>query len=712
VGDRKQSIFSFQGADAEGFDRMQAHFRDRLRDIGQELRTEQLEYSFRSAEAVLKVVDATFAEVHEGLGGTAPVHRAFKAGMPGRVDLWPAVPKAEKVEDTRPWNEPADREEPRSETLLLAERIGEAVAAMLAGGTLPVEVDGIWMRRPVTPGDIMILVQRRGPLFSAIIRELKSRKLEVAGADRLKLRAELAVRDIEAVLRVLALPEDDLALACALTSPLFGWSEQRLYSLAQPRPEGQSLWEALRRGPPCEAIEVLEDLRNKADFLRPFELVNRLLLRHDGRRKLVGRLGPEAEDGIDAFLAQALAYEAEAVPSLTGFLEWRAGDDSDIKRQMDAAGDLIRVMTVHGAKGLEAPIVLLPDCAAPTRAFQPPALYPVPGRRHVLWAGRKEEMPRAVLARREALQAADALERRRLLYVAMTRAEAWLVVCAAGECGGAADSWHGAVREGLLRAGAHEIPSEHGPHYSYGGGWDHLPAVGKKGVAAAAAAIEPPHLPAVPTPGPRALTRAPTDLGGAKILPDEDGTPEADPEASRARALARGHLMHLALEHLTRTSPDVVLALLAATEEAALAGDLAEVVEEAQRIIAAPHLAALFAPETLAEAPLSAEVEGLGRLHGTVDRLLVTAEAVTAIDFKTNRLVPAAPEAVPEGILRQMGAYAAMLGAIYPGRLIRTQVLWTRTALLMDLPPDLVMAALQRARGEAQPCLDAREGAP
>ncbi len=699
VGDRKQSIFSFQGADAEGFDRMQRHFGERLSRIGQTLQAHQLEYSFRSSEAVLRAVDATFQH-HEGLGEAAPLHRAFKAGMPGRVDLWPPIPKSDTAREERAWTDPVDSTDPKDANLILAERVAQSVRDMVKTGSLPVEVDGTWMRRPVTPGDVMILVQRRGPLFQAIIRELKKLELDVAGADRLKLRGELAVRDLEAVLRFLALPEDSLSLACALKSPLFGWTEQDLYRLAQPRPEGQPLWEALRQAGPCPALEILADLRRTADFLRPYELVNRLLLRHDGRRRLLARLGPEAEDGIDAFLAQALTYEQQAVPSLTGFLEWRGQDDVEIKRQMDAAGDRIRVMTVHGSKGLEAPIVILPDCAARKGAPQMSPLLPVEGRPHLLWACPKAEAPAIMRDRKASILAAQERERRRLLYVAMTRAEAWLVVCAAGECGDG--SWHGEVERGLLALDAPEHPFADDPGRRYGESWDHLPMAPRRARRAPPAIVPAPDYGPVPAPGDRTIARAPTDLGGAKILPEDatDDTPDTDPEASRARALARGHLLHLALEHLPGAAPETVLPLLAATEEATLAGDLPAIVAEAQALMATPSLAPLFAADALAEVALSAEVDGLGRLHGSIDRLIVTPDAVTAIDFKTNRLVPTTPEEVPEGILRQMGAYLAMVEALYPGRDARVAVLWTHEARLMDLPRALVMAALQRGAGE------------
>ncbi|EPX84418.1 DNA helicase/exodeoxyribonuclease V, subunit A [Rubellimicrobium thermophilum DSM 16684] len=468
VGDRKQSIFSFQGADAEGFDGMAREFGTRMAQAGRRLMLQDLEYSFRSSPVVLRAVDACFAADHGGLGNRPPCHRAFRAQMPGRVDLWAPIPPAESAGDDRPWTDPVDARSPRDPDRVLAARIAQTVRAMLDSGHVPVERDGRWYRRPVTPGDIMILVQRRNVLFHAIIRELKAADLPVAGADRLRLREELAVRDVEAVLRFLALPQDCLALACALRSPLFGWSERQLYDLARPRPEGQTLWEALEAAPPAPHVDharaVLHDLRDRADFLRPHELIARLLLRHDGRRRLVARLGPECEDGLDALLAQALAWEAQAVPSLTGFLAWRAGDRTEVKRQMGTADGRIRVMTVHGAKGLEAPVVILPDCRK-RRPGKPPPLLAMKDGRVAVWPGPVEDQPRILRERRAASIAAEAHERQRLLYVALTRAESWLVVCAAGDCGNGAESWHGLVREGLRRAGAAEqdFGHEEGP---------------------------------------------------------------------------------------------------------------------------------------------------------------------------------------------------------------------------------------------------------
>jgi ATP-dependent helicase/nuclease subunit A len=669
VGDRKQSIYSFQGADAASFGRMEARFGEGLARVGQRLEARALQHSFRSAAVILRAVDATFAgEAGDGLGPEAPEHHAFRAGMPGRVDLWAPEPEPEADKAERDWTRPVDARNPEGAVPQLARRVARAVRDMIENDTLPVQdkQTGGWARRPVTPGDVLILVQRRSELFADLIRELKAAGLDVAGADRLKLRAELAVKDVEAVLRFLALPQDCLSLGAALRSPLLGWSEGDLYRLAHHRPEGQTLWEALREAPPTEARAILDDLRGRADFLRPFDLMSRLLLRHDGRRRLLARLGPEAEDGIDALLAQALLYERESVPSLTGFLEWRGGGEVEVKRQAEGAGDRIRVMTAHGAKGLEAPVVILPDCGK-RGASRGAALVPFADG-PLLWAPNKADSPRALRARQAEMAEADARERRRLLYVAMTRAESWLVVAAAGEVGGRASPGTRPVRAGLERAGAlpHEFDGAEGLRLAEGP-WDALP-LQPAAARAAAASPAPEDLPPVAPPGPRT----------APLL-------AAAPDDARAR------LLRLALAHLARAGAEGARDLLEATADAP-GEDVGGVVAEAEALLAAPDLAALWAPEALADVALCADVPPLGRLHGTVDRLILTPEAVMAVAF-----APGTAEEAPEEVLRRLGAQAAMLAAVYPGREVRAAVLWTGDACLVELPLDLVMAALHRA---------------
>lgn len=685
VGDKKQSIYSFQGADAEAFDRMRDHFDTALAQAGGELRGLPLEHSFRSSRAILDLVDATFTGPRAGGLSREVFHRAFRADMPGRVDLWPPLERTPGDDGDRKWHEPVDRVGAQHHEVRLASTIADEIQRLIRDETLP-SGDG---RRPVTEGDILVLVQRRGTLFGEVIRACKARGLEVAGADRLKLGAELAVRDLAALLAFLALPEDDLSLAAALKSPLFGWSEQDLFTLAHRRPERAFLWQALRdaRARHPDTLAILDDLRRQADYLRPHDLISRILIRHDGRRRLLARLGAEAEDGIDALLSQALSYERAAVPSLTGFLGWMQTEDVEIKRQVEAGGTRLRVMSVHGAKGLEAPIVILPDTAK--RRIDPRGEVWDAGGVPV-WATRAEATPPRLAEIRERLIENEARERRRLLYVAMTRAENWLVVCGAGDTGEQDESWWRMVEAGMTAAGADPVETPTGPGLRLShGDWTGPPVSGPP--PAPAAAVAAPAFGAV-APADRTGPLSPSDLGGAKALPGEPAG------LTEEEAMARGTRIHALLEHLPG-QPRVRWPGMAAALLPDIGADLrADLLSDAARVLDAPGLAAVFAPDALAEVPVTAALAELGgrRVLGAIDRLL-PGDPVRAVDFKTNRKVPARPEDVPEGLLRQMGAYRSALRQVFAGREVEVAILWTAEARLMPLPESLVTAALLRA---------------
>ncbi|MBD3677419.1 MAG: double-strand break repair helicase AddA [Rhodobacteraceae bacterium] len=687
VGDPKQSIYSFQGADPAGFGRMRAFFKDRLAGAGKPFQTLPLEYSFRSSEAVLRLVDLTFREHgRAGLGGET-LHRAFNDQMPGRVDLWPVE---EKIADAEPgdWFDPVDSVSESHHTVRLAARIADEIHRLITTRH-PVR-DRKGKVHPAQAGDFLILVQRRSELFQEIIRACKARGLPIAGADRLKLGAELAVKDLTALLNFLALPEDSLSLAAVLKSPLFGWDEARLYDLAQGR-KSRYLWRALQDGEKDfpDTVKILDDLRKSADYLRPYDLLERILTRHGGREKLLARLGPEAEDGIDAMLHQALGYERMDVPSLTGFLTWLETEEIEVKRQLDSAGDRIRVMTVHGAKGLESPIVILPD-AGQRRLMDRNQILALEG--GVALKGSADEAPPVMAEALERLKVQQEEENQRLLYVAMTRAESWLIVCAAGDLNKGGNTWYQMIEAGMQAAGAvsHEFAS--GPGLRYGvGDWPATP--GEDAEPGRARPDLPEWALVAPSPVAKApRTLAPSDLGGEKALPGEAAL---DQEA----AMRRGRQLHRLLEHLPLQDPatwaDFARDLLAFGEDGANEDEVADLLAEAAGVLQSDGLSTLFAPGTLAEVQISAELPELGgRILGAIDRLVVAPDHVLAVDFKSNAVLPNRPEDVPSGILRQMGAYAAALAQIYPGRKIETAILWTRDASLMKLPHDLVTAAL------------------
>jgi len=690
VGDPKQSIYSFQGADPDGFAQMATRFGDRLAAGGAGLARRELLHSFRTAPAILRVVDATFGRETGGLGAP-PLHMAHFEDMPGRVDLWPAIAPA-GGDDDAPWHDPVDRLPPEHHTRLLARAVAERVEGLI-GTPLPGRHPG-QEARAAGPGDVLILLRRRSRLFHEILRALKARGLAVAGADRMRLMAEIAVRDLEALLRFLALPEDDLSLAAALRSPLFGLGEETLYELAHGR-DRESLWQRLVASDAHEtARAALSDLLEVADFLRPFEVLERILVRHDGRRRLIARLGDEAAEGIDALLARALGHERDEAPSLTGFIAHLERDRSEVKRQIESAGARIRVMTVHGAKGLEAPVVILPETEVENR---PDRRRIVPGPAGIaLLRPPREASPPALRAALDESRAPEIAERDRLLYVAMTRAAQWLIVAAAGDVS-KPDCWYRRVEAGMEAAGAVAIDTPAGAgRRVQQGAWPEAEAgpADDRGRAAAPAPLPGWALRRPPAPPRPAGAVAPSALGGAKALAGEGGG--APGEAER-----RGSLLHLLLEHL----PGVPRARRAALARGLLAGEgvsgteAAALLRDCERVLCAPGLAPVFGPGSRAEAEISASLPPLGgrRVRGRIDRLIVAPDRVLAVDFKSNAVIPGTPEEVPEGLLRQMGAYAAALSQVFPGRRAETALLWTAAPRLMLLPAPLTSAALTRA---------------
>ncbi len=674
VGDEKQSIYSFQGADPHEFGRMRDAFAAKLAGISAELQTVDLLHSFRSAKPILKLVDRVFSgDVTAGIEGPVE-HQAFKEDLPGRVELWPFI---EKPEDPEPsdWWVPVDSAPPDAPHLLLAESVAERVAGIIDGKQLLPGSD-----RAIRAGDFMVLVQSRGPLFHAIIKALKSRGVEVAGADRLKIVEELAVKDLLALLAFVATPEDDLSLACVLRSPLCGLSEGDLYRLAQGRTG--TLWKRLEEhmGDHPQAYEMLRALRGRADFIRPYDLLEQVLIAHDGRRKLLARLGPEAEDGVDELLNQALAYESVEAPTLTGFLSWITSDDVEVKRQMDAEGDRVRVMTVHGAKGLESPIVILPDTMKREEWRHPPQVIEIDG--VPVWRTSKNDSPDVMQEHEDQRQQREREESERLLYVAMTRAKQWLIVAGAGSAQKRKDGWYDKIEAAFPEdAKAEETPDGIAKviECNWGTGVAEAEITAQTRVDFPAGLASP-----IPAPPRKLQYLSPSDLGGEHALAGGD-------PAEAAAAMRRGTDIHTLLEVLPDMPqdqwPDIAVRLV---------DDWEALLPEAAAVLTAPELSHIFSPDALAEVPVTAYIDPLDApIMGRIDRLIVADDHILIVDFKSNRDVPDSPGTTPSGFLKQMGAYADALRQVYPGKEIRTAILWTRTATLMALPENVTAAALR-----------------
>tara|TARA_R110002096_G_scaffold46032_8_gene123103 strand:+ start:6334 stop:9687 length:3354 start_codon:yes stop_codon:yes gene_type:complete len=686
VGDEKQSIYSFQGADPVVFGEKKSEFGTLLGHIDQNLENRELLHSFRSAPPILDLVDTVFSGAAGGGMKNRTQHIPFHDGKPGRVDLWPFIEK-EPAPDKEVWYHPVDMPAPNDPKRQLATRIAQNIHALLASRQ-QIEVGG--KRRAVTAGDILILVQGRSALFHAILKELKSLDLPVAGADRLNVGEELAVRDILSLLQFAVMADDDLSLAEAMRSPLLGFSEGELFSVAYGR-KG-TLWQSLRhRTEFAHALEIVRDMREQVDYLRPYELIERLLIRHKGRENLLARLGFEIEDGIDELLSQAMQYESLETPTLTGFLHWFGSGKVEIKRDMGDV-DQIRIMTVHGAKGLEAPIVILPD----TASKKPPTPDQITVANDMaIWRATGGEGSAQQVNSEMAAKASQDEERMRLLYVALTRAESWLIVCGAGD-NASETAWYNLVANAMSERDAIDTDFD-----DFGAGltlqndaWATL-GQGKMSDETAIGVTQAPEwLTNLAPKTPRPLQPvAPSKLAGAKALPNDDALPEKD-------AKRRGRHLHKLLEYMPNqeagTWEDYGKKLLNCIPDAPNQQAASILIKEAINLLKKPDLRHIFFdPNSIAEVGITAPLEPLGRdILGYIDRLIVTGSTILAVDFKSNTGVPGTIEQTPKGILAQQGAYLLALQQIYPDHVIDIAILWTRTGQIMSIPHNIAIDAL------------------
>ena len=719
VGDEKQSIYSFQGAAPHRFDEMRRHFRSAHAASG--LAFEEIPFlaSFRSAPDVLAAVDRVFArpEAFAGLAAdpVPTVHEAVRRTAPGWVEIWPLVEPEERP-PVEPWDAPFDATSEQSPRVKLARRIAATIDGWLKRGDI-VAATGA----PIRPGDILVLVRQRGPLFEAIIRALKDAKVEVAGADRMILTEHIAVMDLMSLADALLLPEDDLALAEALKSPLFGFDDEQLFALAHGR-EG-SLRAALRQqaaGNPAfaEAAQALDALAEAARRETPFAFYARLLGAGGGRRKMLARLGPEAADALDEFLALALEYERRHTPSLQGFVGWLRATTPEVKRDMDIVRDEVRVMTVHGAKGLEAPVVILADTTTRPEGPRDPSLLTLGARDGdaregppFVWAGAKQDDVAAVKEARAAARKAAEDEHRRLLYVAMTRAADRLIVCGArGADKPPEGCWYRLVADALVPE-AQEVPAEFGSGQVWR--WQKfepapMPAPAPSGERETAPEPLPPWLAqaaAPPAGGPR-IVRPSTAPEWDAAAPSSDPAPRA-PET--ALALQRGRLLHRLLQALPEISPErraEAARRFLAHARPALDDEARErAVAEALAVLEDPAFAPLFAPGSRAEVPVVGRIAGADGepifVSAQIDRLAVSADEILVGDFKTDLAPPRRSEDIPFAYRRQLALYRAVLNQLYPERPVRAALIFTQTPQLLEVPGPLLDAAMARPASAA-----------
>ncbi len=677
VGDGKQSIFSFQGAEPLEFERMQSLLRKRITSASEEFRNVNLELSFRSTEPVLQAIDEVFGRdaARDGLIFSEHVitHQAHRKGMAGRVEVWPLV-EVEKQEELSAWHI-----SDKAIYILKAEAICAKNIAETIAGWLRDKRKLLAENRLVTPGDIMILVQRRGYFSSALLRALKHKNIPVSGADRLILTEHIAAQDSIALAEFLLLPEDDLTLATVLKSPFIGLSEEELFELAYDRKDA-SLWQRLKAEPKFKAAhDFLSDLLAKTDYLPPYELFSYIFETRGGRKKLAARLGNEIDDPLNEFLNLTLQYTDIHPPSLQRFLEWLKSGVTNIKRDMEKARDEVRIMTVHAAKGLQSPIVFLPDTTRLPRSDN-----------GILWSDLEENIPlwlpfsdmaeKHSRDLKEVLRLKTEREYRRLLYVAMTRAEDELYICGwKGDKAVSEKCWYELIKQ------ASDTWQEED---------------GKKILISAQTAPS--------------KTKSVTPQKNIKLsLPEwinraakDEPTPTKPLAPSRMETTgnvlsplknrhsrARGLLIHRLLQYL----PDVDVKDRKSIMEKFIthfgndfsASEQEQIGQEVLAILNHPEFAPIFGTDSIAEAPISGVVQDANgkvvTLAGQIDRIAIMQDTVYIIDYKTNVDASETESQIPGAYIKQMAAYRALIAQIYPDKTIKCGLLFTAIPKLMVL---------------------------
>lgn len=673
VGDRKQSIYGFQGADPKCFEDMYTKYRGLVPDKDFDV---ELQISFRSTKAVLDVVNKLFS-LDEAKGGVCDEkrkveHLAYRLGEGGLVEFWPLTEPDESPENV--WREPIKLENEISSETKLAYKIARKIKKMVVSGEI-LESKG----RPVRYSDFIVLLRDREPFMGEFVRAAKKLGVNVTGVDRLKLKDELAVQDLCALSAFLLLPNDDLSLACVLRSPLYNLSEDDLFELCFKRGE-KTLWQRLKENPKYDKqTQELLTLLSSAQRMRPFELFDMVLNTFEGKKRFYERLGMEAKDALDELMNLTLKFESSHVPNLQNFMSWLEKNDVEIKRELEqATTDAVRLMTVHKSKGLQAPIVILPDT---TRYVKNKRERDIIFDEGVFYFPLKaENYNNNCMKAHDCRIRKQADEEHRLLYVAATRAEDRLYVAGTKKSTKSDEkNWYELLQNALEQM---PVQNENGK-LKYNVAQEIEPE--DEDEEQKQKVDVPENISWLATPQNEENLLKAYHPSHIEDLAD-DGV--SSPLAADKQNFRRGVLIHKLLQMLPRFSSfekksQMIKAYLA--KQTDLEKDLKDNVErEVLSVLSNKDFSFIFEGDSRAEVPVMGMLNGK-LISGQIDRLVILKNKVLIVDFKTNRPAAGSPADVSTDYKNQLDIYAGLIEQIYPNLAVEKYILWTNTLKLMKI---------------------------
>ncbi|MEM6811236.1 MAG: double-strand break repair helicase AddA [Pseudomonadota bacterium] len=696
VGDEKQSIYSFQRASPEKFNQMRLWFSEKIKDANKPFNAIDFITSFRSTPTILNFVDRAFqGDLQKGVSDTIIHHESSstRRTQPGIVELWPLF-EEEKLDAEDPWKPPTEIIESQSSATKMANYIAVKIQSWIKEKRVLYSYD-----RPVEPKDILILVRSRTAFMTQLVRSLKQKDIPVSGVDRMQINNEIVVEDLMAAAQFGLLPNDDLTLACLLKSPFIGISEEILFELSYCRKS--SLWSQIKQSEHKEIYSWLNTLITKASKALPYEFFSWLLENPcpantiSGLHAIQSRLGEEAIDPLDEFLSIALKAPQNNLSHLQEFLVHQQNRDQEIKRELEDAGNMVRIMTVHGAKGLQAPIVILPDTIRNASSVKKERiLWPQKTNKSVpYFFPRSDLVPQSCQNAYQKLDDLQHQEYRRLFYVATTRAESELYIGGyKGSKKPLDESWYHYAQSGFENSSDYqEITDSHfdSPILQLSNPPSDKPDRVKERQEQVGNIVEIPEwiyqkMPSEPNPPTPLMPSRPSGSHEEKIL-----SPLVSTKIDENK-FKRGNIIHKLLQFVPDNPKDqweeITQNYLALPSHRLSNADQQQILKEVMMVLKSSEFAPIFGKGSKAEVPITGMLDDKTLISGQIDRLFVTENDVYIIDYKTNRPPPKDVKDVPKQYLNQMNAYEKTLKKIYPNHDIHKALFWTNEARLMVLP--------------------------